>query len=132
MSFIERRRAHRFDLQSPVIVRWRDGNEIREAQAVSEDVSSNGIYFVMHGRIKEGTTVELEMTLPNQITLAGPVRVRRFGCIQRCELKDGANAGMAAAIEKYEFLRCKKTIGAGIRQEINLPDHSHGPSQKAL
>src|ERR1700682_2452308 len=26
------------------------------------------------------------MTLPNQITLAGPVRVRCFGRIQRCEM----------------------------------------------
>ena len=43
------------------------------------------------------------MTLPNQITLAGPVRVRCFGRIQRCEMT-GETAGVAAAIEKYEFL----------------------------
>jgi hypothetical protein len=105
LSFIERRRAQRFELQLPVIVRWSDGNEMREALAVSGDVSSNGIYFVLGESLKEGTPVELEMTLPNQITLAGPVRVCCFGRIQRCELKEGANAGMAAAIEKYQFLR---------------------------
>ena len=108
MSSIERRRAHRFELQPPVIIRWRDGNEVREAQAVSEDVSSNGIYVVMREAIREGTPVELEMTLPNEITLAGLVRVRCFGHIQRCELKEGSNAGMAVAIEKYEFLRASK------------------------
>ena len=122
MSFIERRRANRFELQSPVIIRWRDGNEIREAQAVSEDVSSNGIYFVMREGIKEGTPVELEMTLPNQITLGGPVRVRCFGHIQRCELKEGANVGMAVAIEKYEFLRGKTHVSADVRQDLSLPE----------
>ena len=105
MSFIERRRAQRFELQLPVIVRWSDGNEMREALAVSGDVSSIGIYFVLGESLKEGAPVELEMTLPDQITLAGPVRVCCFGRIQRCELKEGANAGMVLAIEKYRFLR---------------------------
>jgi hypothetical protein len=104
VSFIERRRAHRFELQSPVIVRWKDGAESREALTVSEDVSSNGLYFILPEGIKNGTPVEVEMTLPNQITLAGPVRVRCLGRIQRCERTEGAKAGMAAAIEKYEFL----------------------------
>ena len=104
MSFIERRRSHRFDLQSPLIVRWKDGAEMREALTVSEDLSSNGIYFVLPEGIKDGTPVEVEMTLPNQITLAGPVRVRCLGRILRCEPKPGATSGMAAAIEKYEFL----------------------------
>ena len=122
MSFIERRRANRFEFQLPVIIRWRDGNEICEAQAVSEDVSSNGIYFVMREGIKEGTSVELEMTLPNQITRAGPVRVRCFGRIQRCELKEGANVGMAAAIEKYEFLRGKTHVSSDVRQHLSPPE----------
>ena len=104
MSFIERRRAHRFELQSPVIVRWKDGAQMREALTVSQDVSSNGIYFILPEGIKDGTPVEVEITLPNQITLAGPVRVRCLGHIQRCEPSEGAKAGMAAAIEKYEFL----------------------------
>ena len=77
---------------------------MREAQTMSHDVSSNGIYFVLPGSIKGGSSVEVEMTLPNQITLSGPVRVRCLGRIRRCELKEGANAGMAAEIEKYEFL----------------------------
>jgi len=104
VSFIERRRAHRFELQSPVIIRWKDGAQAREALTVSEDVSSNGIYFILPEGIKDGTPVEVEMTLPNQITLAGPVRVRCLGQIQRCEPTEGAKSGLAAAIEKYEFL----------------------------
>ena len=104
MPFVERRHAHRFDLQSPLIVRWKDGDQIREALTVSEDVSSNGIYFTLPEGILDGTPVEVAITLPNQITLAGPVRVRCLGHIQRCEPTLGAKAGMAAAIERYEFL----------------------------
>ena len=104
MSFVERRRAHRFEIQSPLTVRWKDGVQTREALTVSEDLSSHGIYFVLPEGIQDGTAVEVEMTLPNQITLAGPVRVRCLGRIQRCEPTEGAQSGMAAAIEKYEFL----------------------------
>ena len=104
MPFTERRHAHRFELQSPVIIRWKDGSEMREALTVSEDISSNGLYFILPEGIQNGTPVEVEMTLPNQITLAGPVHVRCLGHIQRCEPKEGAKSGMAAAIERYEFL----------------------------
>ena len=53
---------------------------------------------------EEGTAVEVEMTIPTQITLRAPTRVRCRGRIHRCELKAGDTAGMAMAIEKYEFL----------------------------
>jgi len=122
LSFSDRRRANRLELHLPIIVRWRNGNETCEAQAVSEDVSSNGIYFLMRESIKEGTSVELEMTLPNQITRAGPVRVRCFGRIQRCELKEGVNVGLAAAIEKYEFLRDKTRISVDVRRHLSPPE----------
>ena len=104
MPFTERRHAHRFELQSPVTIRWKDGSGMREALTVSEDISSNGLYFILPEGIQNGTPVEVEMTLPNQITLAGPVHVRCLGHIQRCEPKEGAKSGMAAAIERYEFL----------------------------
>jgi hypothetical protein len=103
MPFIERRNATRFDLQLPVVVRWRDGSEFREARTQSEDVSSQGIYFVLTEGIKDGTAVELEVTLPHQITFEERVRVRCSGRILRSET-EGAKAGVAAVIEKYRFL----------------------------
>ena len=119
MVTVERRRTQRFELQLPVIVRWSDGSEMCEALAVSGDVSSNGLYFVLRESLKEGTPVELDMTLPNQITLAGPVRVCCFGRIQRCELKEGANAGMAATIEKFQFLRDADKAPCGESSSLN-------------
>jgi hypothetical protein len=71
---------------------------MREAHAVSRDVSSNGVYFFLDEAIKDGTHVEVEMTLPSEITLTKSVRVRCLGHVQRSELD-----GVAAAIDRYEF-----------------------------
>jgi hypothetical protein len=68
-------------------------------------MSSGGVYFLLHEGIPEGTAVELEMTVPAQISLGAPTtRVLCQGRIRRCEPKAGETAGMATAIEKYEFL----------------------------
>jgi hypothetical protein len=104
LPFRERRRAERFDFEVPLTVRWTVGSEQREAHTVTQDMSSGGVYFFLPERIPEGTAVEVEMTMPSQITLGAPTRVRCQGRIRRCELKAGDTAGMATAIEKYEFL----------------------------
>ena len=104
MPFMERRRAERYDFQLPVIVRWKHGSEMREVRTVSDNLSSSGIHFSLPEGLKNGTAVEVMMTLPNQITLAGPLSVRCFGRVQRCEPEGGAKQGVAAAFEKFEFL----------------------------
>ena len=104
MPFRERRRAERFNFEVPLTVRWTEGSEQRKAHTVSKDVSSGGVYFFLPEEIPEGTAVEVEITLPAQITLGAATRVRCQGRIHRCELKAGNTAGMATAIEKYEFL----------------------------
>jgi hypothetical protein len=104
VSFQERRRASRLPLQVPILLRWRNGAEMREARTVSEDVSSHGVYFSLPEGIKDGTTVEIEMTLPSQVALAGPSRIRCVGRVQRCEQEEGAEAGMAVSIKRYEFI----------------------------
>ena len=81
-----------------------NGQEQRRAHSVTQDVSSGGVYFFLPCAIPDGTAIELEMTLPTQITLGAPVSVRCQGHIQRCVLKPGDPAGMAAILEKYEFL----------------------------
>jgi hypothetical protein len=104
LASIERRRAQRFDFQLPVLVRWKQGSEMREVRTVSENLSSNGIYFSLAEGIKNGTSVELMVTLPHQLSLAGPLSVRCFGRVQRCEQANGVNQGMATTFEKFEFL----------------------------
>jgi hypothetical protein len=76
---------------------------MREVHTVSQDISSNGIYFLLTEAIKDGASVEIEMTLPSKITQGKPVSVRCLGHVQRCEVKEGAKTGVAAAIGKFEF-----------------------------
>lgn len=104
MPLEERRRSERFNFGVPLTVHWKNGSEQHRAQTVTQDVSSGGLYFCLPEAIPDGTAVEIEMTLPAQITLGTPVRVRCQGRIQRCVQKPGESTGMATMIEKYEFL----------------------------
>ena len=89
MSHQERRRAERFNFGMPLIVHWKNGSEQRTAHTITEDVSSRGVYFFLPEAIPNGTAVEVDMTLPSQITLGAPVRVRCQCRIQRCVMKPG-------------------------------------------
>jgi hypothetical protein len=104
MHFRERRGAERFSLELPLIVRWTEGSKQREAHTITQDMSSGGVYFFLPDGIPEGTAVEVEMTVPAQITMGVPKKVLCQGRIRRCEQKPGETAGMATAFEKYEFL----------------------------
>jgi|HubBroStandDraft_6_1064221.scaffolds.fasta_scaffold17909_5 hypothetical protein len=110
MSVEERRRSQRFNFGMPVTVHWTVGTERREAQAVTQDVSSGGVYFLLPQAIPDGTAVEIEMTLPAEITNGTPVKIRCQGRIQRCVLTPGESSGMATMIEKYEFLSSSESV----------------------
>jgi len=102
----ERRTTQRFSMRLPLTVRWTTGAAVGETSTESRDVSSRGVYFFLSKDVKEGSPVEILLTLPNEITLAGPVRVRCLGRVQRTEPRgDEGDIGVVAAIERYEFLR---------------------------
>ena len=105
MAYPERRSAQRFRIKLPLTVRWTSGSAVGEANTESQDVSSRGIYFSLPKLVKSGSPVEIVLTLPHEITLAGPVRVRCLGRIQRNEQQQPGFAGLVAEIERYEFLR---------------------------
>jgi hypothetical protein len=93
----ERRTTQRFSMRLPLTVRWTTGAAVGETSTESRDVSSRGVYFFL--------SKEILLTLPNEITLAGPVRVRCLGRVQRTEPREEGAVGVVAAIERYEFLR---------------------------
>ena len=101
----ERRTTQRFSMRLPLTVRWTTGAAVGETSTESRDVSSRGVYFFLSKDVREGSPVEILLTLPNEITLAGPVRVRCLGRVQRIEPRDEGAVGVVAAIERYEFLR---------------------------
>ena len=73
MSASERRTTQRFSMRLPLTVRWTTGAAVGESSTESRDVSSRGVYFFLQKDVKEGSAVEILLTLPNEITLAGPV-----------------------------------------------------------
>lgn len=109
MTDNERRSTQRFRIKLPLTVRWTTGSSVGEAATESQDVSSRGVFFSLPKAVKKGAPVEILLTLPHEITLAGPVRVRCLGRIQRTETREGGVVGVGAAIERYEFLRNDET-----------------------
>lgn len=101
----ERRLSRRFQMKLPLTVRWTNESAIGEVITESKEVSSRGIYFLLPKEVKSGSPVEIVMTLPHEVTMAGPVRVRCLGRILRTSVESGSSFGVAAAIERYEFLR---------------------------
>ncbi len=65
-------------MRLPLTVRWTTGAAVGETSTESRDVSSRGVYFFLSKDVREGSPVEILLTLPNEITLAGPVRVRQL------------------------------------------------------
>ena len=105
MTAEERRATQRFQIRLPMIVRWTSGSAIGEASTESRDVSSRGVYFFLPKEVSNGSPVEILLTLPHEITLAGPVKVRCLGRIKRAETDEPGRIGVVAQIERYEFLR---------------------------
>jgi hypothetical protein len=105
LAYSERRTAQRFRIKLPMTVRWTSEMAIGEARTESKDVSSRGVYFFLPKKVKDGSAIEIVLTLPHEITLAGPVRVRCLGRIQRTESEAEGLSGVVAEIERYEFLR---------------------------
>ena len=105
LAYQERRTAQRFRIKLPMTVRWTSDMAVGEALTESKDVSSRGVYFFLPKQVKSGSPVEIILTLPHEITLAGPVRVRCLGRVHRSEDDSLGRSGVVAEIERYEFMR---------------------------
>lgn len=98
----EKRSTRRFSLDLPISVKFLD-NGRRELAGRTRDVSSRGVFMYLDSEISEGTPIEFVMTLPTEITLADPIRVRCIGKILRVARAE-QEQGVAVAIEKYDFV----------------------------
>jgi hypothetical protein len=98
----EKRTTRRFSLDLPISVKFLDNGK-RELAGRTRDVSSRGVFMYLDTDITAGAPIEFVMTLPPEITLADPIRVRCMGKILRAD-KVAVGQGIAVAIEKYDFL----------------------------
>jgi hypothetical protein len=97
----EQRTTRRFALRLPLTVKFPHGDQ-REAQ--TRDVSARGISFYVDTPIEEGSPIEFTLTLPPEITLTESIRVHCKGKVVRVEPQGPGRIGIAAVIERYEFL----------------------------
>lgn len=99
----ERRGVRRFDMRLPALVRLEG---LPEFHTETQNVSARGIFFYLDERISPESKVEITLTFPPHITLTDSVRVRFTARVIRVETPlPSARIGVAAMIEKYEFLR---------------------------
>jgi len=100
---IERRASRRFTMALPVTIRANGPTGLIEQAGQTRDVSFRGLYFTADANFEMGSQIEFVLTLPKEITMAGDVRIRCFGQVVRVE-PQSRNHGIAARIERYEFL----------------------------
>jgi hypothetical protein len=98
----EKRSTRRFSLDLPISVKFLD-NGRRELAAHTRDVSSRGVFMYVDAEITAGAPIEFVMTLPPEITLSDPIRVRCTGRVLRVDKSD-QEQGVAVAIDKYDFV----------------------------
>jgi len=103
MNNEEKRKARRFELALPVTL---VAGAQEKVPVQTRDISSSGMLLEFDAQLQPGSKVELEVTLPGEITQAGPVTVRCLGRVVRVDR--GSRTGVAVTISKYEFLRVGK------------------------
>jgi len=104
----DRREARRFAMTLPVKVLARDA-ESPELKAQTRDVSYRGLYFLTEARFEYGNEIDFVITLPQQVISAGDVNIRCHGKVVRVEPTENGKTGIAARIEKYEFVPIRAT-----------------------
>lgn len=98
----EKRSVRRFAFDLPTSVKFLNDAQC-EITGHTRNVSSRGVFMYLDAELAEGTGIEFIMTLPPEVTLGNPVRVRCRGRVLRVEAR-GREQGAAVAIESYDFL----------------------------
>jgi len=98
----EKRSTRRFSLELPISVKFVN-NSRRESAGQTRDVSSRGVFMYLDTEISEGAPIEFVMTLPTEVTLAEPIRVRCTGKVLRVTRAE-QEQGVAVAIDNYDFV----------------------------
>ena len=98
----ERREARRFTMTLPLRVFPHESSV--ELKAHTRDVSYRGLYFLTEAKFDVGNIIDFVITLPEQVTQSGDVNIRCQGKIVRVEPSANGTLGIAAQIDRYEFL----------------------------
>lgn len=99
----ERREARRFTMALPMRILSYNHNPF-EVHAQTRDVSYRGLYFLSDAKLGIGDKIEFVIKLPRQVTQSNDVNIHCHGTIVRVDPVPDAVSGIAAKIEKYEFV----------------------------
>ena len=99
----ERREARRYTMSLPMRVLPRESQNA-ELSARTRDVSYRGLYFLTAAPFKVGAEIDFVLTLPQQVPQSGEVDIRCRGQVVRVEASSNGTSGIAAKIERYEFM----------------------------
>ena len=100
----EHRRSQRFQLTLPLILTRSSRGEIHKV-GETRNLSSTGVYFIIDEPIELGSSLEFTVTMPEETSMAGLVRLVCKGKVTRVEQQEAAVVGVASTIERYEFRR---------------------------
>ncbi len=81
----------------------------QELSVETRDVSYRGLYFLADAKLRIGTEIDFVITLPEHVTQSSDVNIRCQGQIVRVEPAENGRVGIAAKIERYEFLPAAAT-----------------------
>jgi hypothetical protein len=98
----ERRAAKRTPIQVPVKVRPR--NTVLEQSALTQDLSSSGIFFYSDSGLEPGAKLDLVLMLPAELGIGAGGWTLCQASVVRVERSDGKGIGVAAAIDRIEQL----------------------------
>lgn len=108
MAIAERRSMQRYPIKLRLSVRPAGAPAAAEIQTESRNVSSHGVFFVLEQPVKSGSSLDIVLTMPSELTRDEPVRVRCEARVQRTENLGQGQVGVAAKIERYRFLAGKR------------------------
>ena len=96
----ERRSRQRMPVRVPVKVRHEGG----EHQGLTRDLSSSGIFLYSESGMKAGSKLELVIMLPPGLGLGPGGWTLCEASVVRVEESEGKGMGVAATIDRIEFL----------------------------
>jgi hypothetical protein len=104
----DRREARRFLMSLPMRVLAPEAQS-KELRASTRDVSYRGLYFLSEASFDVGSQIDFVLTLPQKVASSGEVDIRCHGQVVRVDAGPNGRIGIAAKIDRYEFLPASAT-----------------------
>ena len=104
MTKMLKRKSIRIPVEEPVSASWSNGGT-HTAAGQTKDVSTSGVFFYADFQPDQGSSIELVLTFPPQVTNGESMSVLCRGRVVRVETNAAEEkTGVAVEIESYERL----------------------------